>query len=75
MPDDHSDRRHERIRSIVGDWATSGQVVGDPPVPVFGSDVYEVLAGGYFLVRHVDVTVGSQEVRAIEIIGEPGSRR
>jgi hypothetical protein len=74
MPDDRADEQRERLRSIVGDWATAGHVVGDPPVPVTGSDVYEVLPGGYFLVHHVDVIVGSQEVRAIEIIGEPGSR-
>ena len=73
MPKDHSDRQHERLWSIVGDWATSGHVVGDPPVPVAGSDVYEILPGGHFLVHHVDVTVGSQEVRAIEIVGEPSS--
>jgi hypothetical protein len=30
-----------------------------------------LLAGGHFLLHHVDVTVGSQQVRAIEIIGEP----
>jgi hypothetical protein len=30
-----------------------------------------VLAGGYFIVHHVDVTVGEQPVRAIEVIGEP----
>jgi hypothetical protein len=65
---------HERLWSIAGNWATSGHVVGEPPVPVSGSDVYEVLAGGYFLVHHVDVTVGNEEVRAIEIIGEPSSR-
>ena len=73
MPNDHSDSQHERLWAIVGDWATTGHVVGDPPVPVSGSDVYEVLPGGYFLVHHVDVTVGSDEVRAIEIVGEPSS--
>jgi hypothetical protein len=73
MADDHENRRHERLWAIAGDWATSGHVVGDPPVPVSGSDVYEVLPGGYFLVHHVDVTVGRQEVRAIEIIGERAS--
>jgi hypothetical protein len=29
------------------------------------------LPGGHFLVHHVDVTVGAQSVRAIEIMGEP----
>src|SRR5829696_1860571 len=46
-------------------------VIADPPVPVTGFDTYEVLPGGYFLVHHVDVQVGNQPVRAIEIIGEP----
>jgi hypothetical protein len=70
---DNPDRDHERLWSIAGAWATDGHVVGDPPVPVKGTDTYEVLAGGYFLVHHVDVTVGDQEVRAIEVIGEPAS--
>ena len=74
MPNGHSDRPHERLRGIVGDWATTGYVLGDPRIPVSGSDMYDVLPGGYFLVHHVDVTVGSEEVRAIEIIGEPASR-
>jgi hypothetical protein len=74
MANDPVDTRHERLWAIAGDWATSGHVVEDPPVPVSGSDVYEVLPGGYFLVHHVDVTVGAQEVRAIEIIGERASQ-
>jgi hypothetical protein len=71
MPDTNTNRRDERLWNIAGRWATSGHVIGDPPVPVAGSDTYEVLSGGYFLVHHVDVTVGPQRVRAIEIIGEP----
>jgi hypothetical protein len=43
MADDHGNRRYERLSGIAGDWATSGHVVGDPPVPGSGSDVYEVL--------------------------------
>jgi hypothetical protein len=60
-----------RLASIAGQWRTSGHVIGDPQVPVVGSDIYEVLPGGHFLVHHVDVTVGTKSVRAIEIIGEP----
>jgi hypothetical protein len=64
-------RRADRLASIEGRWSTSGVVIGDPPIPVVGSDIYEVFPGGHFLVHHVDVTVGAQAVRAIEIIGEP----
>lgn len=70
-PPRNAARRHERLWSIAGRWATDGHVIADPPIPVTGFDTYEVLAGGYFLVHHVNVHVGDQPVRAIEIIGEP----
>jgi hypothetical protein len=63
-------KSHERLHAIAGRWATDGHVVGDPSMPVKGFDTYDVLAGGYFLVHHVDVTVGDQLVQAIEVIGE-----
>ena len=55
---------HNR-RTLADVWSR------DPDIPVAGTDTYEVLPGGYFLVHHVDVTVGDKPVRAIEIIGEP----
>ena len=61
----------QRLWSIAGRWRTSGHVIGDPTIPVVGTDIYELFPGGHFLVHHVDVTVGDQPVRAIEIIGEP----
>jgi hypothetical protein len=61
----------QRLWGIAGRWRTSGQVIGEPAIPVVGTDLYDVLPGGRFLVHHVDVTVGDQPVRAIEIIGEP----
>jgi Protein of unknown function (DUF1579) len=70
MPEPHS-----RLGALVGRWRSEGQIVGDPAVPITGSDIYEWLAGGFFLVHHVDVLVGDQPVKAIEIIGEhdPGT--
>ncbi len=60
-----------RLHTIAGLWETSGHVIDEPEIPIAGTDTYEVLPGGYFLVHHVDVTVGNKPVRAIEIIGEP----
>jgi hypothetical protein len=60
-----------RLHIIAGWWRTSGHVIGEPAIPVIGTDIYEVLPGGHFLVHHVDVTVGEHPVQAIEIIGEP----
>jgi hypothetical protein len=70
-PDEGVSGGNTSLWTIAGHWNTGGFVIGDPPVPVVGTDNYDVLPGGHFVVHHVDVTVGSQEVRAIEIIGEP----
>lgn len=71
MSENERHRAAQRLHTIAGRWQTSGHVIGDPEIPVVGTDTYEVLPGGYFLVHHVDVTVGEHAVRAIEIIGEP----
>ena len=74
MSDAASRHPDPRLTAIAGQWRTSGQIIGDPQVPVAGTDIYEVFPGGYFLVHHVDVTVGGRSVRGIEIIGEPDGR-
>jgi hypothetical protein len=61
------------LGAIAGRWRTQGQVIGEPSTAVVGSDVYELLPGGRFLLHHVDVTVGDRPVKAVEIIGEPAN--
>ena len=60
----------QRLGSLVGRWRSQGHIVGDQPVPITGTDSYEWLPGGVFLVHHVDVVIGDQKVQAIELIGE-----
>jgi Protein of unknown function (DUF1579) len=74
VPDRGTHSPDRRLATIAGRWRTSGHVIGEPEVPVTGTDIYEVLAGGHFLVHYVDVAVGGQPVRAIEVIGEPDGR-
>ena len=59
-----------RLGALVGRWRSEGYIVGDARLPITGTDVYEWLPGGFFLVHHVDVVIGDQKVQAIEIIGE-----
>ena len=59
-----------RLGALVGRWRSEGHIVGDPPVPITGTDTYEWLPGGFFLVHHVDVVIGEQRVQAIELLGE-----
>jgi Protein of unknown function (DUF1579) len=60
----------QRLDALVGRWRSEGHIVGDAPVPITGTDIYEWLPGGFFLVHHVDVKIGQQQVQALEIIGE-----
>jgi hypothetical protein len=59
-----------RLGALVGRWRSEGHIVGDPPVPITGTDTYEWLPGGFFLVHDVDVMIGQQQVQALELIGE-----
>jgi len=65
----------QRLGALVGRWRSEGHVIADPPVPITGTDIYELLPGGFFLIHHVDVVIGQQTVQAIELIGEydPGT--
>ena len=60
----------QRLCALVGRWRSEGHIVGDPAVPITGTDIYEWLPGGFFLVHHVDVMIGEQPVQALELIGE-----
>jgi hypothetical protein len=60
----------QRLDALVGRWRTHGHLVGGPPAPIAGTDIYEWLPGGFFLVHHVDVVIGEQRVQALELIGE-----
>jgi hypothetical protein len=60
----------QRLGALVGRWRSEGHIVGDPPAPITGTDIYEWFPGGFFLVHHVDVMIGEQPVQALELIGE-----
>jgi len=53
----------QRLGALVGRWKTEGHIVGDAPVPIEGTDAYEWLPGGYFLVHHDDGAWGARRRR------------
>jgi hypothetical protein len=58
---------------LVGTWRTEGQTVpspAEPSIDITGTDQYEWLDGGFFLVHHVDVHMGADHVKTLEIIGD-----
>ena len=52
---------------LVGHWRSRGRTVDG--LDVAGTDVYEWFPGKGFLVHHVDVTMGDERVRVLEMIG------
>jgi hypothetical protein len=61
-----------RLEVFVGVWKTTGNILAseaEPATSIVGTDTYEWLPGGFFLLHRVDVRMGDQEVKATEIIG------
>ena len=69
---------HRLLDAFVGTWRTEGRMEAGPLGPaaaIRGTDRYEWLPGGFFLVHRVDVRMGDEQVNTIEIIGwDPESR-
>jgi hypothetical protein len=67
-----------RLEPLVGRWRSEGETVssGPPSIRIRGTDEYEWLAGGYFLLHRVDVLLGDDRVNVLELIGpyDPASQ-
>ena len=57
---------------LVGHWKTSGTMIDDGST-FEATDIYEWMAGGFFLLHHVEARMGGADVRTLEVIGaNPG---
>lgn len=59
------------LSAFIGSWRTTGKISsrqGDATDHLVASDVYEWFSGGHFILHHVNGYIGSQEVRALEIL-------
>jgi hypothetical protein len=62
---------HMLLDVFIGRWKTEGHTIATPSSPaisITGTDTYEWLEGGFFMIHHVDVMMGVQKVKAIEIV-------
>src|SRR5687767_9890233 len=63
---------HQQLNKFVGLWNTTGRILPtttSPEISVSGTDSYEWLPGGYFLLHKVDVQMGDERNETLEIIG------
>ncbi len=69
---------HRALDVFVGTWNTQGLIEAGPSGPasrLVAVDTYEWLPGGFFLLHHVDGSLGDQPVQTLEIIGYDASSR
>ncbi|MFI2332055.1 DUF1579 family protein [Nocardia rhamnosiphila] len=62
-----------RFEPIIGRWKTSGVVLdeqGRQTVKIEGTDEYEWMTGGRWVLHRVDVMMGGERTRALELIGD-----
>lgn len=72
------DNALKKLNAFVGKWKTEGQTITAPSnetVKIEGTDIYEWLPGGFFLIHRVDVHMGDEETRSIEVIGYDASNQ
>lgn len=70
--------QHARLAPFVGRWQTAGRVLADassPEMEIAGTDSYEWLPGGFFLLHRVDVRIGGERVQALEVMGWDAGRQ
>ena len=62
----------ELLKKFVGIWDTEGHVMSDPSgerIKFKGTDTYEWLPGGYFLLHRYEAIMPQGNITGIEIIG------
>lgn len=63
---------HELLNSLTGKWITEGATIptdGAPALMIQACDIYEWVAGGFFVVHTAYSRIGDADAGGIEIIG------
>jgi hypothetical protein len=67
-----SSDEYNELGRFVGRWNTEGKILATdstPEVKIVGTDNYEWLPGGYFLLHKADVLIGDDKSETFEVIG------
>jgi len=60
------------FRKLIGKWKTEGQMLAtknNPEMKITGTDTYELILGGFFILHKADVLMGNKKSQTHEIIG------
>jgi hypothetical protein len=67
----HTDANLNDLGFLIGQWTTEGEVHAEDDAPSFtfrGTDTYEYVLDQKFILHTVDVMMGNQHVKALEMI-------
>ena len=60
------------FKKLIGKWKTEGRILAtdnNPEMKIVGTDTYELILGGFFILHKADVMMGNEKSQTFEIIG------
>jgi hypothetical protein len=60
------------FKKLIGKWKTEGKILvteNSPEIKITGTDTYELVLGGHFILHKADVQMGNEKSQTFEIIG------
>ncbi|OAV46312.1 DUF1579 family protein [Lewinella sp. 4G2] len=60
------------FKKLIGKWKTEGRILAtenSPEMKITGTDTYELILNGYFVLHKADVMMGKERSKTFEIIG------
>lgn len=73
LPMEQQLKEMKALNFLIGKWNTKGDIKADGEMPakkIKGTDSYEWVLNGCFILHKVDVVMGADKTEAIELIGE-----
>lgn len=69
-----NDKRIENteFRKLIGNWKTEGKILANqnsPEMEIIGTDTYELILNGFFILHKADVIMGNEKSETFELIG------
>lgn len=60
------------FKKLIGKWKTVGRILAtdnNTEMKIAGTDTYELILGGFFILHKADVMMGNERSQTLEIIG------
>ena len=73
MVHDNAKTHVDALHFLIGSWQTEGEVLADEAnktMTIKGTDIYELVLGGHFILHQADVIIDNKRTSVIEMIGE-----